>query len=361
MSKMKPFHKIIPSSLFVLSMAIIASAHALEPTPITQADCGMMFPDSNTTFALDEDITCSAGDNPVLALEFSGDNNHFFLQGHSITAEKNNEPNLGINITGNANYVIGPGTVEGFNNTNIIILNASDNHVSKLHLINGLSAISISTSGATEQAKGNNIYDNIIINPNFGIILNSYTGENVRENNIYYNHIEGTEDDAILVRDSSNNQIHYNSILEAGNRGIEISSINARANANQIYNNHIQGTRNEGILVSSSGIVWSANSNQIYDNEIQKAGSIGISILANAATNTANENTLLRNDIIDPGSFAIALLPFGNGTVADNVITYNTTKHQQAAPVYCDNAREVNHWRVNFTNFQPETGTPDSC
>ena len=102
-SKMESFHRIQNLSVTtMLGLGMMVSAHAVEPTVITEANCGVPIMASNTTFVLEGSITC---DGVGFALQFTGTNNKFFLQGNSVIADNNNPPALGIYITNDSNHV----------------------------------------------------------------------------------------------------------------------------------------------------------------------------------------------------------------------------------------------------------------
>ncbi len=335
---MESFRKTQNFSLIILSLGMVVSAHASD------VFCGKDFDNTynGQVIDLEDPLPCSAGDNPNYAVLISGDNIHFLLNGNSITAEEDDEPLIGISITGSGNHVTGPGTIEGFGigedtNGNIVIENAVNNHVSRLSLNEGENGVLIlsNASGEDEQANGNHIYHNIVNNPvSHGIL------------------VLGTNDGSAQL-----NYIYHNSIQETM-FGINVRALSgSSANNNDIYDKSIQKTSFPGIVVNS-GDVGSADSNQIHDNSIHDIESNGILVLASGGS--ANENLVFLNHIIRPGDAAIALIDQG-GFIADNAIGGNFATQPLGSPVYCDSSGQSNQWPVNTIGLQLVFGTPGPC
>ena len=365
---MESFHRIQNLSLSILSLGIIVSAHAVEATAI---NCGDEILGDGGTFELAGSITC-VGPDPALTI--IGNNNHILLKGFSITAGIPT-PEVGILITGDGNHVAGHGTVGGFGfdedlGSNILIENASFNHVHGLRIINAVSdGVGIIANGAMKQTTGNHIYHNSIQGaPSDGINVEGLAGGSVDGNYIYDNRIqgakEGIEVDGRTDSSADGNYIYDNNIQGPEEEGIELEGFDGgRANGNHIYSNSIQGAGGEGIRLRNIGVGGSTDGNHVYGNSIKDSGGFGIEVVTGNLqdTGTVNKNIIIANHIIRSSGPAIGLVVGASGTIAHNQISYNIAENTLGTPVYCDSSQSFNLWQDNLSGLNLVPGTPGLC
>ena len=176
----------------------------------------------------------------------------------------------------------------------------------------------------------NNIYDNIVINNEFGIFL-----DRCFYNEIYDNYVANNKRTGILISTTTsianmedlllyefNNDVFSNTITNNG-EGIEIGLSNTNVYDNDITNN------TEGILLAAPNHIECAYSN-IYQNNITN-NTEGISITAEICCSRTVDNNIFQNKIsdnkmgikIELGDCAGGPIEVGNNNIYQNNITYN--------------------------------------